>query len=110
MSYLIDAWVEEGEPRLGLVDARTGVVQQLWQLRKIPASGGCRPAQGSLARVEACTIQPLAKALILMGCLEDISLMQRLQRADAGDICLNCGHSGTVACAAAASLLSRHGR
>lgn len=89
MSYLINAWLEHGEPRLGIVDAQTGVVQQLWQLSKIGGSGA-KPVRRDISRIKSSGIQQLTKELFLMGCVEDISLMQRVRTRDIGGTCLGC--------------------
>jgi hypothetical protein len=97
MSYLINAWLEHGEPRLGIVNAQTGVVQQLWQLSKIggPRGGPIRrevrrELRKELSRIQQSGIQQLAKELFLVGCAEDISLVQRARTGNIGDVCLNC--------------------
>ncbi len=93
MSYLINAWLEHGEPRLGIVNAQTGVIQQLWRLSKIGDPHGKpvrRELRKELSRRQQSGIQQLTKELFLMGCAEDISLVQRVQAGNMGDVCLNC--------------------
>ncbi len=89
MSYLINAWLERGEPRLGIVDAQTGVVQQLWRLSKIGISGG-KPLRRELSRIKPSGIQQLTKELFLVGCAEDLSLVQRARTGHIGETCLGC--------------------
>lgn len=90
MSYLINAWLEHGEPRLGIVNAQTGAIQQLWRLSKI-GNPGNEPVRRELSRRQQSGIQQLTKELFLLGCVEDISLVQRAQAGNMGNICLNCG-------------------
>ena len=93
MSYQIDAWLEQGEPRLGIVNAQTGEIQQLWRLSKISSprkNPERRVLRRELSRRQQSAIQQLTKALFLLGCVEDISLVQRAQTGNMGDVCLNC--------------------
>lgn len=89
MSYQINAWLEQGEPRLGIVNAQTGEIQQLWRLSKIRSARG-KPVQRELSHRQQSAIQQLTKTLFLLGCAEDISLAQRAQAGNMGDVCLNC--------------------
>ncbi len=93
MSYQINAWLEHGEPRLGIVNAQTGVIQQLWRLSKISSPRG-EPVREVLRKElphrQQPGIQQLTKELFLLGCAEDISLVQRAQAGNMGDVCLDC--------------------
>ena len=98
MSYQINAWLDHGEPRLGIVNAQTGVIQQLWRLSKISSPRGepvrresQRALWRGLSRRQQSGIQQLTKELFLLGCAEDISLAQRAQAGNMGDVCLSCG-------------------
>lgn len=98
MSYQINAWLEHGEPRLGIVNAQTGEIQQLWRLSKISSSRDepirrelRRELRKESSRIQQSAIQQLTKELFLVGCAEDISLVQRAQAANMGDVCLDCG-------------------
>ncbi len=90
MSYRIDAWLEQGEPRLGIVNAQTGEIQQLWRLSKISSPRKNPARRELLSRNQQSAIQQLTKALFLLGCVEDISLVQRAQAGNMGNVCLNC--------------------
>lgn len=86
MSYLINAWLENGESRLGIVDAHSGEVRQLWRLNKISV----QPCRRDFSRTKSSGIQQLVKELFLVGCAEDLSLVQQVQSGNIGDICLDC--------------------
>jgi hypothetical protein len=89
MSYLINAWLEHGEPRLAIVNAQTGVVQLMWRLKKI-GSSYAEPLRREIPRVKPSGTQQLTKELFLLGCAEDISLVQRAHAGNMSDVCLNC--------------------
>ncbi len=93
MSYRIDAWLEKGEPRLGVVDAYTGEVRQLWHLHKIGIPAGRRnfPMSGPME------MHQLVKTLFLLGCAEDIALAQRGVPGNLSEICLGCGQCAAQA-------------
>ena len=89
VSYLINAWLEHGEPRLGIVDAQTGIVQQLWRLSKI--GGMCdKPVRREISCIKPSAIQQLIKELFLVGCAEDIALVQPVRAENMDDVCLHC--------------------
>ena len=89
MSYTINAWFERGEPRLGIVSARTGAIKHLWRLTRIENT--CGEGQRSLPCEQQSGIQQLVRALFLIGCAEEISLVQRAGAGAMGDACLSCG-------------------
>lgn len=87
MSYLITAWLERGEPRLGIVSAQSGAIKQQWRLDRITGeSGGSRWRAHHHAGFPG--MQQLVRELFLIGCAEEIGLMQRALMSDG---CLSCG-------------------
>lgn len=67
MNPAISAWLEGGEPRLGIIDAETGRIRQLWRLEKIEA-GGDPPQQAP-----AMDLQQLTRKLFLISCCQAIA-------------------------------------
>lgn len=94
MSYIIDAYLEQGQPHLRVVDSRTGKIRLRWvdssawaptseESGPVCTGAGCTcGAQASLRR--------LFKALTVLACVERISLAERRQSAGFGEECLEC--------------------
>lgn len=83
MSHAIHAWLERGEPRLGIIDTETGSIRQLWRLSRIEPG----PAQQAPAPPAKTGTQQLARELFLISCCETIG--QALQLPETAD-CSRC--------------------
>lgn len=77
MSYRVDAWIENGEHRLRLVDSDTGVERLYWSF-----GSHVDQAHGSL--------KSLFKALFLLACEDKTRLHTRAVRKDFGMECTTC--------------------
>lgn len=62
MSYLIDAWLEDGVPQLRICDAQTGKVCLRWARPRTPESAGVTPD------CERVALQRLFRDLVLLSC------------------------------------------
>ncbi len=77
MSFSIMTWMDDGGPRLGVVDTGTGQLRQLWRLHKLPASG-CDGAQDPSPPMvlpekgRMTDLQQLVRQLFLFGCRSDV--------------------------------------
>lgn len=82
MSHAIHAWLEQGEPRLGILDTETGHIRQLWRLSRIETG----PAQQPPVPPTKTGTQQLARELFLISCCEAIGqIMQQPQVTDCQD-------------------------
>lgn len=75
MSYLIDARLENGIPAVTLVDAESGKECLCWR---------CDAASSESAW------QMLFKRLMLLSCVDSLSLVRRAQSSFFGSECLEC--------------------
>ncbi len=83
MSHAIHAWLERGEPRLGIIDTDTGRIRQLWRLSRLEPE----PAQQAPVTPVHNGTQHLARELFLIGCCEAIG--RTLQHPEAAH-CQSC--------------------
>ena len=78
MGYVIDAWLEQGEPRLRILDADTGIVRMRWAYRREPQ----RICSGHPPLNCACgahaNLHTLFKSLFLLACADRLSLAESL--------------------------------
>lgn len=90
MIYLINAWMECGEARLGILSAQTGEIKHQWRLSKLYDQGG-EPRRRDVARNINPGTKQLLRELFLIGCAADLKLVQGVLSNDTGDTCLYCG-------------------
>ncbi|MDX1250861.1 MAG: hypothetical protein IDH49_01135 [Gammaproteobacteria bacterium] len=84
MRYIIDAWLEDGDPRLSIRDADTGAVRMQWDYER-PRDAVARERAASKA------LQGLFRKLMLLSCADRISLPARSASPGFGAECLDCG-------------------
>ncbi|NOX43548.1 MAG: hypothetical protein GXP19_07425 [Gammaproteobacteria bacterium] len=89
MSYIVSAWLERGGPRLGILCADTGVIQQQWYLDKININNN-ELYRRELSCFKRPGIQQLTRELFKVGCAQEISLLPGVQSVELGSVCLYC--------------------
>lgn len=67
MSYDIDASLEEGEPRLHIIDADLGTVRLAWHYKR-----KLEEKTSAEAQLEEVAIKELFRELFLLSCLRNI--------------------------------------
>lgn len=75
MPYTVEAWMEEGVPRVRLRDPASGSVQLDWTVGGADAGAG---------------LQQLMKDLIRIACVERLALSSRGQNRHLGEECMHC--------------------
>jgi len=76
MTYMIDVRLEHGAPSLTLIDAVTGEERLHWRAdNKINGE---------------CDWQSLFKRLVLLSCVDRMSMVQRARSPQFGDECIEC--------------------
>lgn len=84
MRYIIDAWLEDGDPRLNILDADTGAVRMRWDYARPHDAAAHEPAASK-------ALQGLFRKLMLLSCADRISLIERSTSPAFGTECLDCG-------------------
>lgn len=88
MAYLIDAWIEEGAPRLRISDAQTGNVRLQWTGDKASENESLDGACDPLARK---ALQRLFRDLVLLSCAGKLNTPASQWRSTSlEDACLRC--------------------
>lgn len=93
MAYLIDAWLDEGVPRVRICDAQTGAVRLDW-IRDKKASGKCQnpdpdhEANSEVAARDA--LQRLFKELILLSCAAKLDCAHPWSALEISGSCIHC--------------------
>ncbi len=92
MPFVIDAWLERREPRLRVLDRKTGVVLRQWDaeaLRKWCDSGEF--CLEDLQYSDPAELKRLVSELFLCGCVEDLLDVRKVFRSN----CSGCGKCGS---------------
>lgn len=84
MRYIIDAWLEDGNPCLNIRDADTGAVRMRWDYARPRDAAAHEPAAGK-------ALQGLFRKLMLLSCADKAGLAERAKSAGFGAECLDCG-------------------
>lgn len=73
MRYLIDAWLEEGDPRLRITDADSGAVRLQWIYRRSPSRTGTDHDCTEGPRCAGCSaLHCLVNDLFLLACADKL--------------------------------------
>jgi len=74
MRYLIDAWLEEGDPRLKITDADSGAIRLQWIYRRMPSLTGTDHDCLEGPPCSGCTaLHCLVNDLFLLACADKLS-------------------------------------
>lgn len=87
MGYFINAWLENGIPQLVIRDARTGTECLRWaRASTADTVAGEEGYENTASRA----LQNLFRELILLSCINRLSLLQHADQNGLGDECVTC--------------------
>ena len=89
MRYSINAWLEHGEPRVGIVNTESGAIKVQWRLVRIDTPDHHNDLQHQTIK-PVSNIQQLTRQLFLLCCAEDIAMIQKSTATNSWDQCLRC--------------------
>lgn len=95
MSYVIDAWLERGEPRLRILDAKTGAVRMRWAYRRGADALDVKGADPLDVKMgchddDQANVSSLFRGLFLLACADRANIVSAARLATFGDECVNC--------------------